>query len=402
MKVRKKLHLLVLADTDASGEWIATQRLFDVLQRKSIASSDLIAFSSKRIFRQSLSAFYRTKLIFPLKIKRPFRIIKLVVIGMPNLIKTVKAFINNGSQYDSIIITNYLLLIGYLCAGGFFSSSKKMFIFQGVRNFVRPKPWDLYGRTLALLEWLSWMACDTLLIPSEDNAHFVRRRLGILGKKKKLSVLPNVVPDIFFEKVSPATISRERQKYGLNKEVRAIIFCGRITYSKGIAQLVEAFTAPNSFKNVRLFIAYPSVQLDKQLLVNLKKTLKAKNRQDDVIFIANATESELRVLYHLANCLILPSDFEFSSLAMLESLASGIPVISTKVGDAGSILDKIDQHLVLKNNSPKEITKALDYILHLSEIQKHRLSAEAEHAVYGHKPKFLADYFLKLFSEEDS
>ena len=51
-----------------------------------------------------------------------------------------------------------------------------------------------------------------------------------------------------------------------------------------------------------------------------------------------------------ANCFVLFSDYENQPCVILESLASGIPVIASKVGGIHEILDKNRGVLVGKNN----------------------------------------------------
>jgi glycosyltransferase involved in cell wall biosynthesis len=63
------------------------------------------------------------------------------------------------------------------------------------------------------------------------------------------------------------------------------------------------------------------------------------------------SNEDLRAIYQMARCLVVPSLFEANSLPIFEAWAEGIPVASSnvtalpeQVGDAGLLFDPMDPH----------------------------------------------------------
>lgn len=155
---------------------------------------------------------------------------------------------------------------------------------------------------------------DCILSPSQ----FTAQQHIEQGIDRPIKVLP------LFSYLSPAEYSDQPQTQ------RGFITVGRITASKGVAELVRAFAQ------------WPDLQLqvvgDGDLLPSLKQRYgEAKNIQ----FLGQVSQSSLQQLYQGATALILPSLApETFGLTVVEAFACGTPAI---VRIAGGNREAIDQ-----------------------------------------------------------
>lgn len=395
MKSKQGRHFLVLADTEASGEWIAIVNLFKALKEQKLISADLVAFDAPGTQQIFLGVFKSVSLVPHLKTHSPFRLFKYLVRNLINIRNAILS--KKPTRYNGIIVTHYLLYYGYLLSRNFRQKTKTIFVFQGIRNFDRPKLWDVYGWVLRFLERLAWVLADVLIVPASENKTILYQKLGFWGRNKDIFILPNIVPPSFFYFLSTSTITTWRHQHGVSLDALVILFSGRITQSKGVLELVKAFSVyhrlnPQSF----LILAYPKSQLNKNLLEVLTSEAARAKVNDFVLFLPDVPQEEQPLLYQAADCTILPSLFEMSSLTMWESLASGTPLITTATGDAGTVISQIDARLILSDNQPGEIVKALNYFSRLSRQERIHLGTEARRVAQGHRPEIVAKLFMKL------
>jgi len=112
-----------------------------------------------------------------------------------------------------------------------------------------------------------------------------------------------------------------RKQLDLPSGVFLGLFVGRPEYRKGIDVLEKVAAGLPS--NHRIVAAVPV------------KTILGKN----LIPVVNLPHEEIPSLYRGCDYFILPSRHEGCSIALLEALASGLPVLTTKVGNAWDIAD---------------------------------------------------------------
>lgn len=397
MKSTHGRHFLVLSDTEASGEWIATVNLFRALSEQHLASADLVAFDSSDSRKKLSAVFERVSLVPHIKTHSPFRLIKYLVGNLVNIRKAILQVVSTENRYDGIVVTHYLLYFGYLFSRKLRYGEKTLFIFQGIRNFDRPKPWDFYGWVLYFLEWLAWTLADVMIIPAQENITTVYQKMGFWGRNKVVFVLPNIIPTQFVNIFPKEKTTAWRRKYGIPAEASVILFSGRIAVSKGVYDLVKAFSAyhrinPQSF----LILAYPKSQLNHDLLDILRKEVVNMKINDFVAFLPEVSQEEQPLLCQAVDCTVLPSLFEMSSLTMWESLASRTSFIGTATGDAGTVISQIDARLILPDNQPGEIVKTLNYFFHLSAKERDQVGMRGQRLVHDHNPEAVAKKFMEF------
>jgi glycosyltransferase involved in cell wall biosynthesis len=157
----------------------------------------------------------------------------------------------------------------------------------------------------------------TVVCVSQATAGEVRRYYGV----KTDVVIPNGVDTAIFR---PRPRSSAREQMGLDEGVRYCLFVGRMARGKG-ADLLMAACREADF---RLLIAGASGAPGAHHLGVLDP-------------------ESLAVAYAAADCVLFPSRYEACSYVVLEALACGVPLLTTRVGWMSTFLQGVPEYQAL-------------------------------------------------------
>jgi glycosyltransferase involved in cell wall biosynthesis len=170
---------------------------------------------------------------------------------------------------------------------------------------------------------------------------------------------------------------------------RVILFVGRISPEKGLHTLLEAFAAvAGRLDDVDLVIAGPHAALTPDFLTSLSSDamvhellrfydrsgaclypahlealLDRHGLRDRVRFLGALSQQELVGVYQQADVVVNPSLSESFGISVVEGMASGLPVVGTRVGGmCETIVDSVTGHLVAPE-APEALAEALLAIL---------------------------------------
>lgn len=116
--------------------------------------------------------------------------------------------------------------------------------------------------------------------------------------------------------------AKVRRRYGLDPHKTLFLFVGRIDREKGLDVLMKAM---DSLKrdDIQLAIAGRSSYMN--TLRTLRRNLSL---QDHVVFTGFVPEADLPLLINSADIFAMPSGAELQSIATLEAMSSGLPVLA--------------------------------------------------------------------------
>ncbi len=184
-------------------------------------------------------------------------------------------------------------------------------------------------------------------------------------------ILFNCIDTSLFRPIDKEQLTIKKEDFGIAPDSRVLIFAGRITWEKGIDKILEALDFVKT-PNVELLIVGGVMMssLDKTSY-SVKLQEMAKKHKDKIHFTGYIAHDKLPELYNLADIAVLPSMWEEpAGLTMVEAMACGTPVITTKsggipeyVGDAGFILER-DEDL------PRNIAASIDRLLEDSGLSE--------------------------------
>ncbi len=135
-------------------------------------------------------------------------------------------------------------------------------------------------------------------------------------------VIPNgTSPEEVAELPAPGTIRRLHPRLGDDPYV---LFLGRLHEQKGVDLLLKAFAiVTTKIPNARLLIAGPDYGRSDEIQAQIKDA----GLQERLLLIGPIYGQEKLAALRDANCFCLPSRHEGFSLAVLEALACGVPVV---------------------------------------------------------------------------
>ena len=133
----------------------------------------------------------------------------------------------------------------------------------------------------------------------------------------------------------------------------------RITARKGTNYLIQALSLLTS-KYPNLLLRILGDGDEKSNLIELTKQLKLENF---VQFLGRIPREETAPYYQEASLFVLPSLNEGMSNAMLEALASGLPILATETGGTEELVENGVNGFIIKMKDPKDLAQKIELIL---------------------------------------
>jgi len=200
---------------------------------------------------------------------------------------------------------------------------------------------------------------NKIIVTSIDYAKQSNIKEIYASRGDKFAAIPlGVNPQLF----TPRMKSRELlEKYQLHNK-KIILFVGaldRAHYFKGINYLIKAFQLIASNDDYRLMIVG-----DGNLKTSYESMVTNFGLERKVIFTGYVSDDWLPLYYNVADLFVLPSidNSEAFGIALLEAMASGLPVIASDLPGVRSVVRKEKNGLLFK---PKQITVLAKYLNHL-------------------------------------
>ncbi len=185
------------------------------------------------------------------------------------------------------------------------------------------------------------------------------------AEAEKIRVVPCGVNTALFKPHDKADV---RKSLGFG-EGKIILFVGRIEALKGIDNLIRSIGILKENKDVKLVViggdehSQPEVNRLKAMTRNL-------NIADSVQFLGTVPQSQLPLYYNAADVSVVASYYESFCLVILESLACGTPVVSTRVGIAPEVIRKVENGVLVPDNTPQSLAVGLVDIINAKNMDK--------------------------------
>lgn len=128
-----------------------------------------------------------------------------------------------------------------------------------------------------------------------------------------------------------------RTKYGINDDDIVFLFSGRLTPEKGAEELMEAFTqVADQVPHARLVVAgafFFNSNIKSPFEQKLHDLATQPQVEGKIVFTGFVDYNDMPALYEMADVCVLPSIWDDPApLAVIESLVSGKPLITTRSG----------------------------------------------------------------------
>lgn len=174
------------------------------------------------------------------------------------------------------------------------------------------------------------------------RANAARVRIIPLG----IDLAPFVTPD-------PAAAAM-RARYG----EPLLLFMGRLRYYKGLQVLLRALS---EVEGARLVVAGSG-----PMAAEWRALAEALGVASRVLFIGDVSDAEQRALYQAADVYVLPATqrSEAFGVALIEAMASGLPVVTTEIGTGTSYVNQDGvSGLIVPPHDPPALAGAIRILL---------------------------------------
>ncbi|QDZ41434.1 glycosyltransferase family 4 protein [Euhalothece natronophila Z-M001] len=162
-----------------------------------------------------------------------------------------------------------------------------------------------------------------------------------------------------------------QEKLGWKRD-RAILFCiRRLSKRMGLDNLITAIDqVRHHYPEVLLYIAGKG-----ELTSTLQAQIEEMNLQDHVKLLGYLADEELPLAYRAADLSVVPTvALEGFGLVVVESLATGTPVLGTPIGGIPEILQPFCPDLILEGYQPQQLAQGIQEVL---GGQRHLPTAQA-------------------------
>lgn len=242
---------------------------------------------------------------------------------------------------------------------------------------------DLYGRILgrlfgikkiisskrgALLQW-EWLSFFDRLTKSMVNHYLVQtetaknewmQKLNL--PEKKFIIIPNgiMVEEFDFD----LNVENKKAELNINPNNLNVVCVSNLRIKKGHEFLLEAFEKTyKTNNNINLLIVG-----DGDRKKSLIEQVRDYDSRDNIYFLGN--RNDVREILKISDIFVLPTLGEGMSNAILEALASSLPVITTNIPvNAEIITDNVDGLLVSPKQS-KELADKIKFLIDNPEIRE--------------------------------
>ncbi len=171
---------------------------------------------------------------------------------------------------------------------------------------------------------------------------------------QRISVVPEAVDTNNFYCRGVREVAQVKKELGITKPY--LLFVGTIQPRKNLEKLIEAFSQLQD-KNLELILAGRPGWLYEDIYAAPKKF----NVAGRVKFLGYVNEDQLPALYSGAEAFVFPSLYEGFGLPLLEAMATGTPVITSKTS---CMPETTGGNAILVNpNKTREITQAMAKVL---------------------------------------
>ncbi|EKE16390.1 MAG: hypothetical protein ACD_11C00018G0026 [uncultured bacterium] len=193
---------------------------------------------------------------------------------------------------------------------------------------------------------------------SESVKNFYVNNIGV--KKENISIINNGIDVKFYEKIRKD--ENLQKELGIRKGEQIIVCVANLHINKGHQYLLKAFEI--NYKN------NPNIKLllvgDGKEKINLKKQIDNYSSKNNVLFLGK--RNDVPKILKISDIFVLPTLFEGMSNAIMEAMASGLPIATTDIPENREILNEKNSCL-FKTSNANDTADKIAFLLSNPELR---------------------------------
>ena len=233
-------------------------------------------------------------------------------------------------------------------------------------------------------------SADRIIASSQHEKDAIRRLYQVPADRIK--IIPCGVDLSLFKPLDP---KEARRRLGLNGE-KVVLYVGRIEPIKGLDLLVHSAALIEGAGTLKVMVVGGD-DAQKGDTSHVKELAEDLGIGDKMEFVGVVDQRLLPLYYNAADVCVVPSHYESFSLAALEALACGTPVVASRVGGLPAVIQHGRSGYLLSWRCPEPFADSIQMILS-SEGLKARMSQAARSRAEEMGWNRVADETLALYN----
>jgi len=230
---------------------------------------------------------------------------------------------------------------------------------------------------------------NIFISPSEE----IKEELINYGfAKGKVVKISNGVDIVLFHPVDD--LQKENLKRRFNfPSLPVLVYAGRLERGKGLAMLLMAWQRVVKVGR-ESYLVVVGEGSEKDSLIDLAKQLQII---ESVKF--TGAVRDVNKYLQTGDCFVLPSSAEGLPNALLEAMATGLPVIATKIGGVEEVIENKKNGFLFEPGSVDQLAKGILTLLSQSDLA-HKLGQQARRTIEeNYAIDIISEKYLKLYAE---
>lgn len=158
-----------------------------------------------------------------------------------------------------------------------------------------------------------------------------------------------------------------------------LVFVGRLTLEKEVDVMLRALARFDRARGISLTLVGGGDQR-----VKLEKLAKELDIEDRVRFTGRVTDRELREQLTRASAFVIASIAELQSIATMEAMASGLPVVAANAMALPHLVRDGENGYLFQPGNDRELADRIERLLSLSDEEYERMQRASLAAVQAH------------------
>ena len=234
---------------------------------------------------------------------------------------------------------------------------------------------------------------DCIIASTQEEKNNLVNLYG--SQPAKVRVIPAGVDLNFFR---PIDKEKARQELHLEEYGRVLLFAGRIQPIKGLDLLLHALTYLPNGRSTRLLVVGGNAG-NADEMVRLNSLVSELDIGSKVAFIGAVEHEKMPVFYNAADICVIPSYHESFGLVAVEALASGTPVVASRVGGLATIVKDGETGYLVDKRSPEHLAIYLCQLMGDNELRE-SMARAARPSVMQYGWSSTAYQTLKVYAEQ--
>jgi glycosyltransferase involved in cell wall biosynthesis len=194
------------------------------------------------------------------------------------------------------------------------------------------------------------------------DTQYVANQIEQCYRKHCFSKLPQM-------HVIPQGINEKYIELNCSPDSKTILSVGAISKRKGYLYLLQAFDLLcEKMNDVQLVIA--GVLAEQSYYQEMQSYIQQSPNKDNIRLLVNISQEEMFSLYTKAQIFALHSQEESQGIALVEAMATGLPIVATRVGGIPYVVEEQKMGLLSGYGDCNSFAKNLMFLLTDSSLYK--------------------------------